>query len=93
MRIANAVIDGIKQVTEPFIGEALDPSRQQAIETAIESILADLKSAGALEAYRFGVYFASSADRIRGILTVEVAIVPAFEVRRIRLKLTLKPTM
>lgn len=93
MRIANAVIDGIKQVTEPFIGEALDSSRQQAIETAIESILADLKSAGALEAYRFGVYFASSADRIRGILTVEVAIVPAFEVRRIRLKITLKPTM
>lgn len=93
LRIANSVVNVVRQVTEPFIGEAMEESRLDAINTAIESGLRSLKDGKAVQDYRFVVYFASLQDRVSGILTIEIDIVPAFEVRKVRLKLTLKPTL
>ena len=92
LRIANTVITITRQVTEPFIGEALDSARKDSIETAIEGGLRNLRDAGAISSFEFAVYFDSVQDRIQGILTVEINIVPAFEVRKIRLKLKLTAT-
>jgi hypothetical protein len=93
LRISNAMITVVRGVTEPFIGEALDASKFEAINTAIEAGLKRLRESGAIQAYDFRVYFESLQDQIAGILTIDLAAVPAFEIRRIRLKVTLKPTL
>lgn len=93
LRIANSVVNVVRQVTEPFIGEALDNNKYDAIKTAIDSALDNLHKDGAILDKEFSVYFANVQDSINGILTVELSIVPAMEVRRIVLKLALTPTL
>lgn len=93
LRIANSVVSVVRQVSEPFIGEALDNNKYDAIKTAIDSALNNLQDDGAILDKEFSVYFANEQDSINGILTIELSIVPAMEVRRIVLKLALTPTL
>ena len=93
LRIANSVINVTRQVTEPFIGEAMTATKREALNTAVDSGLRRLYEAGAVQQYDFVTYYESQQDMVEGALTIAIAIVPAFEIRKIRLKLSLRPTL
>jgi hypothetical protein len=92
VRIISAAVNGIRQVTEPYIGQAGTPQHFNAMQTAIEASLAGMKTAGAITDYRFTI-LASPVDIARGEATIELEVVPAFELRRIKTVVTIRPSL
>lgn len=90
MRIVKRVIDVFRQRADPFIGRASNSEARQALETSISDGLTRLVSGGYIT--RFELYIRQTAlQRVTGQATAELVIVPAWELRRIQLELSLKP--
>lgn len=82
MEIVKAVIDAVRQVGEPFLGEGMTSSQLAALETAISTALGELASAGVINRFELSVT-SSTLQRIEGKADVNLVIVPAFELRQI----------
>jgi len=81
-RITSAVINSVRAVAEPYIGEPNTALTRVALETGITRELANLQSLGYIQRFEARVS-ATSAQEITGDNTVELSIVPAFELRKI----------
>lgn len=81
-RITKDAIDVVRLVGSPYIGEPNTAAARQALETGIVRELSALQEAGALQRFEVRVS-ATVAQQIRGDLTVELILVPAFELRKI----------
>ena len=92
LRITSAVVNGIYEVTLPFIGEAIDPQRRNAMRTEVKAVLADLQEQGMLQDYAFTVR-QTAQERIQGTANILVEMVPAFELRRIMTIIELRPEL
>lgn len=82
VRIVKAAIDGVRQVAEPFLGEGLRGASLAALDTAIDKTLSALVKSGDLVRYEAKVS-STPTQRVLGEATVELKLVPAFELRRI----------
>jgi hypothetical protein len=89
VRIVKLVIDAIRAVGDPFIGEAGGAAQRAALETACQAALNKLQKAGYLTRFEFAIT-QTAAERTNGLATVELVLVPAFELRRITLVISLK---
>ncbi len=89
VRIVNAAIGVTREATEPFIGEAGTPQHFNSMQTAIESGLSAMKMAGAIVDYRFTI-LANPMDLARGEAVIELELVPAFELRKIKTVVTVR---
>lgn len=90
MRIVKRVIDVFRRRADPFIGKASNAPARQALETAVSDGLTNLVSGGYIT--RFELYIRQTAlQRVTGEASAELIIVPAWELRRIQLQLSLKP--
>lgn len=88
MRQVKTAIDVIRQVGEPFLGEGMLGATLAALETAIDSQLKALVKQGILKRYEFSLT-ATAQQRVLGQATLELKLVPAFELRQITIVVAL----
>lgn len=89
-RIVNDAVQAVRTSADPFIGEAISSDKQNAMETAINGALDKLVKAGWLTRKRFTVQ-RTPASAVLGECTIELELVPAFELRRIFVVVSLLP--
>ncbi|MCX6008838.1 MAG: hypothetical protein NTW48_02145, partial [Chloroflexi bacterium] len=82
VRIMHDAINYVRAVSDPFIGEPNNAPQRNAMATAIENALKSMQEGGALRRFNFNV-FASPTDQVLGKATVELVLVPAFELQQI----------
>jgi hypothetical protein len=90
MRIVKRVIDTFRARADPFIGKSSNAANQAALETGINQGLSNLVSGGYLTRFELSIR-QTAIQRVIGEASAELVIVPAWELRRIRLTLSLKP--
>jgi hypothetical protein len=91
VRIVKQVVDAIRDVSDPFIGEAGGAPQRAALETACQGALNKLQKAGYLSRFEL-LITQTAAERVNGLATIELVLVPAFELRRITVVISLKST-
>ena len=82
VRIVHDAINYVRSVADNFIGEPNNAPQRNAMANAIENALKNMQERGALRRFDFNVY-ASPTDQILGKATVELILVPAFELQQI----------
>ena len=87
-RIANAVDEIIRTATEPFIGLSNNMMNQSSMQTAIKSGLEKIKDV-LIEKYSFNLVIDPASTKL-GIINIEYSIIPIYEIRQIRNKVTVK---
>lgn len=88
VRITQAVVDAIRAAGERYIGEPNNAPQLNALDNDIEAVLLSFKGAGALNDYVYSI--SSTPDqRVLGIVSVDLTIVPAFEILEIQLTVSL----
>jgi hypothetical protein len=88
VRIIKDVVDSIRAVSDPFIGEAGGAAQRAALQTACEGALGKLQKGGFISRYDLAIT-ATPAQQVAGDATIELTIVPAFELRQITLVISL----
>lgn len=91
VRIVKKVVQDIREVSDPFLGEPNSPAQQQSMKTAIESKIQEQTGPdGGL--LRFDIEIsATAAQRIAGQAVIDLILVPAGELRQIPLTISLAP--
>lgn len=92
LRITNDVIQLVRELADPYIGEPNTMARRNALDTAVREGLQNMVARGALNDFRFHIQ-ASIADQIDGTMRILLDIVPVFETRRIMIAVALKPML
>jgi len=82
MRIVADAIDSVRSVAEPYIGEPNTALARKSLETGIIRELSRLQELGNIQRFEARVS-ATSDQEIQGDATVELVLVPAFELRKI----------
>jgi hypothetical protein len=82
VRIVHDAINFVRQTADQFIGEPNNAPQRNAMANAIENSLKSMQEQGALRRFDFNVY-ASPTDQVLGKATVELVLVPAFELQQI----------
>ena len=82
VRIVHDAVNFIRDVSDQFIGEPNSAPQRNALSTAIDNALKSMQAQGALRRYDFNI-FASATDQVLGRATVELELVPAFELQQI----------
>jgi hypothetical protein len=91
VRIVKKVVSDIRKVSDPFIGEPMTGAQLEALKQAIESKLQEqVGPTGGILRYDISIN-ATAAQRVAGTCEVNLVLVPAGELRRIDLTLTLAP--
>ena len=91
-RITNEVIQQVRAVSEPYIGEPNTVEKRNALEGQINEILSLLQQDGMIQAFKMQL-LTTTQDIIDGNIKIALSIVPAFEIRRINLVISLKPSL
>jgi hypothetical protein len=86
--IVKDVIDSIRAVSDPFLGEALNATRFAGLDTAIERALEKNKKAELLTGYQHNLY-GTPQDRVLGKAYLDLVLVPAFELRELTVTVAL----
>jgi len=86
--IVKDVVDAIRAAADPFIGEPNTGAQRAALQTAIESALGKLQKGGYITRYDLNIT-ATPAQIVEGDATIELTLVPAYELRQITLVLSL----
>jgi hypothetical protein len=92
MRIVDAVLDAIKVVAEPFLGEANSAVNRNAMSAEIDKVLFATKAAGALNDYQFFVS-ATPDQQVLGEVDIDLTLVPAFEITEIKQSVSLAKSL
>jgi hypothetical protein len=88
IRIVKATIDAVRSAGEPFLGEPITGARLAALETAINQVLVKLQKSSFLQRFQSSVT-STPAQQVQGQATVELILVPAFELRQISVSVSL----
>ncbi len=82
VRIVKQTIDDVRLVGEPFLGEGITGARLAALDTAVDRVLGQRVKDGSLVRYEHKI-ISTPAQRVLGQCTIELKLVPAFELRQI----------
>jgi hypothetical protein len=88
VRIVQTVVDLIRAIGDKFLGEPNNAPQMNALNAEIDQVLLSMKSAGALNGYDF-VVSSTPEQRVLGQADVNVTLVPAFEITKINLTVSL----
>lgn len=88
VRITHAAIDQVRQAAEPYIGEPINSATQNAMRRAIENGLRSMQLAGAINRFDFAL-IATPNQVVLGQSSVEMTIVPAFELLNVTISVKL----
>lgn len=89
-RIVNGIDEGIRAAAEPYIGKQNHLANRNSLQTAIKSTL-DSMTGTLIEQYDFKLIADASAERM-GVIEIEYTIIPIYEIREVRNRLTVKDT-
>ena len=81
-KVVRSVVDHIREVSEPYIGEPNTVEQRNALSAAISKRLGNLRQDGVIAGYDFLVQ-ASQLDQVLGQCSIELSIVPPQELRKI----------
>ena len=82
VRIMHDAINLVREACDPFIGEPNNAPQRNAMDAAIESALVTMRDEGALRRYDFTIY-STPTDQVLGRATIELTLVPSFELQQI----------
>jgi hypothetical protein len=88
LRITQAASQLVRDLCDPFIGEPNRMPQYNALNASIKGGLEAMKNQGALQDYRFSVV-ARGTTLNEAVVTLE--IIPAFELRKISINVSLRP--
>jgi len=86
------VTRGVREVCFPFIGKGWNRDQKAAMETALQRLADSLISRRILTAMNFKIS-SSPADLVRGIINVDLVLVPSLQVQVIKVKVKLRPNL
>ena len=92
VRIIGDITKALIDASEPYIGEAGGVVQRNALQTTVKTTLDAIQSAGAIQQYLFTVT-ATPSEMVQGIANIMLEVVPAFELRKIRTVITLRPEL
>lgn len=92
LRITHAAVNLIREIADPFIGEPNGMPQRNALIAAIRGGLEGMKSAGAIIDYRFSLT-TSPRQNILGQSTVSLELIPAFELRKVSVDVSLRAVL
>lgn len=87
-RIINGIDEAIRAVAEPFIGKQNHVANRNSLQTAIKSTL-DKMLENLIEKYDFRLVVDKAAQRM-GIIEIEYTIIPVYEIKEIRNRVSVK---
>lgn len=87
-RIVNSIEEVIRAATEPFIGKQNHLANRNSMQTAIKSALDKLKGK-LIEGFEFTLVVDSNNTQL-GIIDIDYAIVPIYEIREVRNRISVK---
>ena len=85
-RIADGIEELIRSVCEPFIGKQNNLTNQNSLRSAIKSKL-DTITSTLIESYDFRLVLDRASTKL-GVINIDYAIVPIYEIKEIRNKIT-----
>lgn len=88
VRIVDACIEIVRGVGDRYIGEPNSAAMRNAMSAEIDKVFAQMKQAGALNDYQFFVS-ASADQQVLGEASVDLILVPAFELLTINVSVSL----
>lgn len=88
VRIVHTVVDLIRAIGDKFLGEPNNAPQMNALNAEIDQVLLSMKSAQALNGYDF-VVSSTPEQRVLGQADVSLTLVPAFEITKINLTVSL----
>lgn len=92
LRTAFEAIQVVRDAADPFLGEPNESPEHNALITAIRSGLSGMQKDGTIKAFSFSLT-APAPIAVLGEANVELDIVPAMELRKIRATVTLRPQL
>jgi hypothetical protein len=90
--IVHSILDQVARATEPYIGEANNEVNRNAMDEAVDSTLNAMKKAGALRGYVSQIR-STPYEQVLGRVSVYLKLVPAFEIREIRVYIALSASV
>lgn len=90
VRIVHDALNVVRLIADPFIGEPNNAATRNALDVGIGEGLQKLRSLGFLEDFDYSIV-STPAMRVLGEVLVDMVLVPAFELRKIRVKIALSP--
>lgn len=88
LRITQAAAQLVREIAEPYIGEPNRMPQYNALNASIKGGLEAMKNVGAINDYRFSIV-ARGASLNEATVTLE--IIPAFELRKVSVNVSLRP--
>lgn len=86
--IVHSILDQVGRAAEPYIGEANNEVNRSALDEAVDAVLNAMKKAGALRGYISQVR-STPYEQVLGRVNIYLKLVPAFEIREIRVYISL----
>lgn len=90
IRITNEVVESVRDVGDPYIGEPNTTASRNALQAQIKEMLAQMQAAGKISGFIDPELVCSTQDIIDGNLKILIAFFPVFELRRINLVIALR---
>jgi len=91
VKIVKAIVDDIRRVADPFVGNAFAPLQRSSLETAVREVLIDRVGRGYITRWDPPQLTQTPSQAILAIADLQVNIVPAWELRQINLTISLSP--
>jgi len=88
VRIVTEYTNRIRTVLTPYIGRASSGLMRTAMQTAVDQVGAEMITEGKVQRVSASIT-ATALQQVRGEATLEVQLVPAFELRKIYITLAL----
>lgn len=92
LRVTFAAVQEVRETADPFIGEPNGLAQRNSLATQIRSRLDMLKEIGVLNDFQYTIY-SSETDRTLGNSFIDLELVPAFETRRIKIRVGLRSSL
>ena len=89
VRIVKAIIDGVRLVLDPFIGEGTGAAVRASMESAVGEVLLQGKKDGYLQDYKDFSVIQTPQQEVQGVVEVNLTLIPAFEIRQINVTVSL----
>ena len=86
--IVNAILDLVGRAAEPYIGEANNEVNRSALDEAVDAVLNSMKKSGALRGYVSSIR-STPYEQVLGRVNIYLKLIPAFEIREIRVYISL----
>ena len=77
-----AAVDAVRRAADPFLGQGMTGAMTSAFDTAIDNALGAQVKAGNIVRYQFNTIITAQM-KVLGQATVQLKLVPAFELRQV----------